>query len=67
MGEKGVQGVESGGKVPESSVSFGRRAVSEAKFGRRRDQACRDLEYDRNAAARHSPARKSGRRNYMKI
>jgi hypothetical protein len=37
MGEKGVQGVDSGEKVPESSVSFGRRAVSEAKFGRRRD------------------------------
>jgi hypothetical protein len=66
MGEKGVQGVESGGKVPESSVSFGRRAVSEAKFGRQRDQACRDLEYDRNAAAGRSPARKSGHRNYMK-
>jgi hypothetical protein len=32
MGEKGMQGVESGGKVPESSVSFGRRAVNEAKF-----------------------------------
>jgi hypothetical protein len=32
MSEKGVQGVESGGKVPESSVSFGRRAVNDARF-----------------------------------
>jgi hypothetical protein len=32
MGEKGVQGVDSGEKVPESSVSFGRRAVNDARF-----------------------------------